>query len=181
MCPKPPEQEKDKEQSKSRTGKQQAPLEKPKKKRVKLSKETEKGDALLEMPEKPNVQSAVPELSEDPFPAILSKSLESLKSPTSNSDRASKVPKLKLILRNRNTKEPSAGLEVESKVDKLTEKTEEANPMQDEKDASLPGKISECRKSVESPVAMDISPQRTTPCTSGSVSPITVVLCKRPI
>ena len=176
-------QEQGKETCESRKGKRPVQAGTPDNKRAKFTKlkEVEKQDALSESLEKPVVPSVVPELSEDPFPAISSKSLETLKSPPSRSDRP-KAPKLKLILsKNKGSKETSAQLSADSSdsaEQKHTEQPVETNSEQAVKYNSNADDNRVDRKSIESPVAMDISPVHTLPDASRTVSPITVVSSK---
>ena len=125
---------------------------------------------------KPVVQTPVPELLEAPFPAI--PTCNTLTSPPSSSSRMSKAPKLKLILASdkRDLKEVSAQLP-SGDSDESFEHKPEKQPIETEHEQN--GDLQRDRKSIDSPVAMDISPQyTTTPCLSGSVSPITVVSSK---
>ena len=176
-------QEQGKESCDSRKGKRPVQAETPVNKRAKFTKlrEVEKQDTLSESPEKPVVPTVVPELSEDPFPAISSNSLETLKSPPSRSDR-SKAPKLRLILsRNKTAKETSAQLSADSSdfaEQTHAEEPVETNSKQVDEHKSTADDIRVDRKSIESPVAMDISPVHTTPDASRTVSPITVVSSK---
>ena len=165
-----------KEHKETRKEKRQESLERPEKKKARISKGLEKNDAPVEKPEKAVVQSPIPELSDDSFPAISSKSLEMLKSPPSNAGLTSKAPKLKLILKPRN--EPSAGKGINNS--KLSEQKPTDVPDEtklDNRDKPDLGEVNRDRRSIDSPVAMDLSPL-SPPCTSGSVSPITVVSSK---
>lgn len=121
---------------------------------------------------KPVVETAVPELSEAPFPKILSP--ETLRSPPT-SDFMSKAPKFKLILRTKDQKEVSAqsltGNNRKSSEDVLVK---QPNATEDEQK----GDLERDRKSIDSPVSMDISPQTTMPSGPELVSPITVVSSK---
>ena len=133
----------------------------------KQHKSTPKGPATPAN-SKPVKETAVPELSEAPPPAI--PSCDALTRPQSNSDAPPKKPKLTLILKKRDSREvfaQSSGDEhnqtPEPKVTKRSQETEH------EEKADIQGD----RKS---PVSMDLSPQCTTP--TGSVSPITVVSSK---
>lgn len=164
-------QEQGKEHSESRKGKRQVPADMSEKKRPKVTRleKSENHDVLSESSEKPVLQSVVPELSEDSFPAI---SAESLKT--------SKIPP-KLILRNKTAKETSAqlaGENTEPSEYKIADQPREINSQKDDQDQSALSDIRQNRKSLESPVAMDISPQCTTPSALGTVSPITVVSAK---
>lgn len=176
-------QEQGKESCESRKGKRPVQAGAPDNKRAKFTKlkEVEKQDALSESLEKPVVPSVVPELSEDPFPAISSKSLETLKSRPSRSDQP-KVPKLKLILsKNKSSKETSVQLSADSSdsaEQKHAEQPVETNSEQADKLNSNADNNRVDRKSIESPVAMDISPVHTMPDASRTVSPITVVSSK---
>ena len=167
-----------KERKETRKEKRQEPSERPEKKKARISKGLEKNDAPVEKPEKAVVQSPIPELSDDSFPAISSKSLEMLKSPPSNAGLTSKAPKLKLILKPRNKNEPSAGQGInnsKSSEQKPTDVPDETKS--DNKDKPDLGEVNRDRKSIDSPVAMDLSPL-SPPCISISVSPITVVSSK---
>ena len=124
-----------------------------------------------EEPTKPVVETTVPELSEAPFPKILSP--ESLKSPPI-SVLMSKAPKVKLILRKKESKDvgsPSHGNTGNSSEDALSK---QPNAAEDEQK----GDLERGKKLIDSPVSMDISPQCTTPSLPESGSPITVVSSK---
>ena len=167
-----------KEHKETRKEKRQEPLERPEKKKARISKGLEKNDGPVEKPEKAVVQNPIPELSDDSFPAISSKSLEMLKNPLSNAGLTSKATKLKLILKPRNKNEPSAEQGINNS------KSSEQNPTEvldetklDNKDQADLGEEKRDGRSLESPVAMDLSPL-SPPCISGSISPITVVSSK---
>ena len=167
-----------KEHKETRKEKRQEPSERPEKKKARISKGLEKNDAPVEKPEKAVVESPIPELSDDSFPAISSKSLEMLKSPPSNAGPTSKAPKLKLILKPRNKNEPFVGQGVnnsKSSEQKPTDVPDETKS--DNRDKPDLGEVNRDRRSIDSPVAMDLSPL-SPPCISGSVSPITVVSSK---
>ena len=167
-----------KEHKETRKEKRQESSERPEKKKARISKDLEKNDAPVEKPEKAVVQSPIPELSDDSFPAISSKSLEMLKSPPSNAGPTSKAPKLKLILKPRNRNEPSSGQGInssKSSEQKPTDVPDETNL--DNRDKPDLGEVNRDKGSIDSPVAMDLSPL-SPPCISGSVSPITVVSSK---
>ena len=179
-----PVKEKSKEQNKSKKEKRQFLTETSENKRAKLTR-VEKGEkqgVVSERDEKSVASNVVPELSEDSFPAITSKSFETLKSPPCGSNRASKAPKLKLILsKNKAVKEISAQPPADSgnlPEHELPVQPKEKNPERDEKDKSTSDDIKEDIRSTNSPVAMDISPVRTTPDPKIPVSPITVVSSK---
>ena len=167
-----------KEHKETRKEKREESSERPEKKKARISKDVEKNDAPVEKPEKAVVQIPIPELSDDSFPAISSKSLEMLKSPPSNTGPTSKAPKLKLILKPRNKNEPSAGQGInnsklsEQKPTDVPDETKSEN-----RDKPDLGEVNRDRRSIDSPVAMDLSPL-SPPCISGSVSPITVVSSK---
>ena len=179
-----PVQEKSKEQNKSKKEKRQFPTETSENKKAKLARveNGEKQGAVSESHEKSVASNVVPELSEDSFPAITSKCFETLKSPSCGSNRSSKAPKLKLILsKNKAVKEISAQPPADSSnllEHKLPVQPGEKNAEQDEKDKSKSDDIKEDIRSTNSPVAMDISPVRTTPDPKIPVSPITVVSSK---
>ena len=123
-------------------------------------------------PTKPAAETTVPELSEAPFPKILSP--ESLKSPPT-SVLMSKAPKVKLILRSRDKDSKDVGAQScgsnrNSSGDALVKPI----ATEDEQKDDLEGE----RKLIDSPVSMDISPQTTTPSLLESCSPITVVSSK---
>ena len=167
-----------KEHKETRKEKRQESWERPEKKKARISKGLERNDAPVEKPEKAVVQSPIPELSDDSFPAISSKSLEMLKSPPSNTGLTSKAPKLKLILKPRNKNEPSSGQGINNS--KLSEQKPTDVPDEtklDNRDKPDLGEVNRDRKSIDSPVAMDLSPL-SPPSISGSVSPITVVSSK---
>ncbi|XP_078369524.1 uncharacterized protein LOC144653411 isoform X2 [Oculina patagonica] len=180
----------------SRKGERQSPAERSVKKPLKFSnvKENKNQNDSSSGQEitKPVVKTAVPELVEAPFPKI--SSLDTLRSPPT-SDKMSKAPKLKLILKSRDQKEvsgeSSSGDNSESSENKLTKQPKETEHEQkgdlqrDRKSIDSQVSMDEQkgdsqrdRKSIDSPVAMDLSPQCTTPSGSGSVSPITVVSSK---
>ena len=164
--------------SESRKEEKQTPARRPEKKVMKVSQEKEpkqhkdspKSQAATAST-KPVEQTAVPELSEAPPPAI--SSLDTLTSPQSTSDKLPKAPKLKLILKKRDSKEvsaqPSSDDNSELPGNKLAKEPKET---EHEEKADLRAE----RKSLDSPVSMDLSPQCTTP--TGSASPITVVSSK---
>ena len=176
-----PAREQDEKGNERRKEKRQIAVEKPENKRAKFT-DLRQPNAISEVLEKPVQQSVVPELSDDPFPAISSKSLETLKSPPSNSNLMSKAPKLKLILsKDKNPKETSVQLPTDdtnsSELD-LADQVGEAISQQGEQGKSSSEDRRQDRKSIESPVAMDISPSHTTSISLGSISPITVVSAK---
>ena len=123
-------------------------------------------------PTKPVVETTVPELSEAPFPKILSP--ESLKSPPT-SLLMSKAPKVKLILRSRDKDSRDVGAQSHGNNRNSSEDSlAKPNATEDEQK----GDLERDRKLIDSPVSMDISPQSTTPSLPESVSPITVVSSK---
>ena len=118
-------------------------------------------------------QGTVPELVEDPFPAISSDSLEKFKSPPPNCDGTPKAPKLKLILsKSKTSSEKSTPPALQSSdlpkssIDDLDQPPKSNS------------KLSPVDKERQSPVAMDISPVHTTADICRTVSPITVVSSK---
>ena len=120
---------------------------------------------------KPVKETTVPELSEAPFPRILSP--ESLRSPPT-SVLMSKAPKLKLILRSKESKEVCAQSPGNNKNSSEDAQAKKPSVTEDEQK----GDLERDRKLIDSPVSMDISPLSTTPTVLESVSPITVVSSK---
>ena len=120
---------------------------------------------------KPVKETTVPELSEAPFPRILSP--ESLRSPPT-SVLMSKAPKLKLILRSKESKEVCAQSLGNNKNSSEDAQAKKPSVTEDEQK----GDLERDRKLIDSPVSMDISPLSTTPTVLESVSPITVVSSK---
>lgn len=171
-----PSREQPKKHKESRKEERQRPTERsekkpPKSSQSKVPKKQTDSASDQEMLT-PVVAPAVPELTEAPFPKMPCP--DTLRSPPT-SDPTSKAPKLKLILKPREPKEisgtPSIGDNSESSENKLTKQCTE---LENEQKVDLESD----RKSVDSPVNMDISPQCTTPSGSGSASPITVVSSK---
>lgn len=167
-------------------GKRRALDEEPKSNKVKAPKrqDMDRKNPVSESVVKPMEPSAVPELAEDPFPAISSDSLESFRNPSPNSNRARKAPKLKLILSKSKTAKGTSTPSLPEKNDLLGNKLDDlSQPAQRNSklakvDKPSPDDTAKERKTSESPVAMDISPVRTTPDIHGTVSPITVVSSK---
>ena len=164
----------------------QRSLKKPQK--ISHAKEPkEQNDSSIgEEPTKPVVETTVPELSEAPFPKILSP--ECLKSPPT-SVLMSKAPKVKLILRKKdsndvgsqshgNTRSSSedVGSQSRGNTGRSSEDALSKQPGVTEEEEK--GDLERGRKVIDSPVSMDISPQCSTPSLPESVSPITVVSSK---
>ena len=175
VVPTPSSREAAAKQRKKAKGVSQIPRERSEKKLQKIShvKESQNPNDSSSVQEttKPIVEIAVPELSEAPFPKILSP--ESLRSPPT-SVLMSKAPKLKLILKSKDSKDvraQSPGNNRNSSEDALAK---QPSATEDEQKSDL----ERDRKLIDSPVSMDISPQCTMPTVLEAVSPITVVSSK---
>ena len=146
--------------------------EKKQKKNAHVKEPKDQNDSSSgEEPTKPVVETTVPELSEAPFPKILSP--ESLKSPPI-SVLMSKAPKVKLILKKKESKD--VGSLLHGNTGNSTEDALSKHPSAAEDEQK--GDLERDRKLIDSPVSMDISPQCTTPSLPESGSPITVVSSK---
>ena len=121
-------------------------------------------------------QDAVPELVEDPFPAISSDSLEKFKSPPPNCDGTPKAPKLKLILSKSKTASEKSTPPALQRSDLPKSRVDDLDQPLESNSKSSPGDKE--GRLLPSPVAMDISPVHTTSDICRTVSPITVVSSK---
>lgn len=175
LVPTPSSREELAKLGKKAKGVRQTPRDRSEKKLQKIShvKEPQNPNDSSSVQEttKPVKETAVPELSEAPFPRILSP--ESLRSPPT-SVLMSKAPKLKLILRNKESKEVCAQSPSNNKNSSEDAQAKQPSATEDEQK----GDLERDRKLIDSPVSMDISPLSTTPTVLESVSPITVVSSK---
>ena len=121
-------------------------------------------------------QGTVPELVEDPFPAISSDSLEKFKSLPPNCDGTPKAPKLKLILSKRKTSSEKSSPPALQSSDLPKSSVDDLDQPLESNSKLSPGDKE--RQLLQSPVAMDISPVHTTADICRTVSPITVVSSK---
>ena len=121
-------------------------------------------------------QGIVPELVEDPFPAISSDSLEKFKSLPPNCDGTPKAPKLKLILSKRKTSSEKSSPPPLQSSDLPKSSVDDLDQPLESNSKLSPGDRE--RQLLQSPVAMDISPVHTTADICRTVSPITVVSSK---
>ncbi|XP_029195174.2 LOW QUALITY PROTEIN: uncharacterized protein LOC114960864 [Acropora millepora] len=121
-------------------------------------------------------QGTVPELVEDPFPAISSDSLEKFKSLPPNCDGTPKAPKLKLILSKRKTSSEKSSPPPLQSSDLPKSSVDDLDQPLESNSKLSPGDKE--RQLLQSPVAMDISPVHTTADICRTVSPITVVSSK---
>ena len=190
VVPRPSSKEEPAKHGEKAKGVRQPPRQRSVKKPQKIShvkEPKEQNDSSSgEEPTKPVVETTVPELSEAPFPKILSP--ECLKSPPT-SVLMSKAPKVKLILRKKDSNDVGSqshgntgsssedvGSQSCGNTGRSSEDALSKQPSVTEEEEK--GALERGRKVIDSPVSMDISPQCTTPSLPESVSPITVVSSK---